>query len=55
MALTQGIRLGPYKLLSPLGAGGVGEMYKASRDGRTVALTSGGLDVSGLLILEGLK
>lgn len=55
MALTQGIRLGSYELLSPLGAGGMGEVYKASRDGRTVALTSGVLDVSDLLILEGLK
>lgn len=55
MALTQGISLGPYELLSPLGAGGMGEMYKDSRDGRTVALASGGLDVSGLQILEGLE
>src|SRR5438552_15695698 len=40
MALANGAHLGPYDILSPLGAGGFGEVYKArdTRLERTVAI-----------------
>jgi serine/threonine protein kinase len=40
MALTSGTKLGPYEIQSPLGAGGMGEVYRATQSslGRQVAI-----------------
>src|SRR6202022_519721 len=41
MLLSAGTRLGPYEILAPIGAGGMGEVYRAHdpRMGRDVAIT----------------
>ncbi len=40
MTIDAGTRLGPYEILAPIGAGGMGEVYKANdtRLDRTIAI-----------------
>jgi eukaryotic-like serine/threonine-protein kinase len=40
MALPGGTKLGPYEIIAPIGAGGMGEVYRAkdTRLGRNVAI-----------------
>lgn len=49
MPLAIGARLGPYEILAPLGAGGMGEVFRArdTRLGREVAVKVLPADVAG--------
>ena len=53
MSLDPGAKLGPYEVLGPLGAGGMGEVYRArdTRLGRDVAIKLGG-DAPGTLEIQ---
>jgi hypothetical protein len=41
MTLSAGSRLGPYEILSPLGAGDMGEVYRLQRSWRELVAHTG--------------
>jgi eukaryotic-like serine/threonine-protein kinase len=55
MALQQGTQLGPYEIVSPIGSGGMGEVYRArdTRLDRTVAIKVFSSDLSADSDLKG--
>jgi hypothetical protein len=56
LSLTPGTRLGPYEILTPIGAGYMGEVYRAN-DTRSIAITDvsphTSLDVSVVSVADG--
>ena len=54
MPLEQGTRLGPYEIVAPLGAGGMGEVYEA-RDTRLNRSVAGKVMPSYIAVREDMR